>query len=241
MLTKTEAIVLHSLKYGDQRLIIDLFTRAHGRVSFIVPLPKSAKGKIKKQYFQPLTLLNIECDVRPQAALQKLHDVSLLAPLPSLHYEPSKLAIALFLSEFLYHALKSEQQNEPLFQYIVSGIQWRDGSSGHFANFHLVFLMRLSRFLGFYPNLEDDAPGVYFDLRSATFCTSPPLHSDFLMPQEASHIRLLMRMDFATMHLFRMSRTERNRVLEILLTYYRLHLPDFPELRSTGVLHTLFL
>lgn len=241
MLTKTEAIVLHSLKYGDQRLIIDLFTRVHGRVSFIVPLPKSAKGKIKKQYFQPLTLLNIECDVRPQAALQKLHDVSLLAPLPSLHYEPSKLAIALFLSEFLYHALKSEQQNEPLFQYIVSGIQWLDGSSGHFANFHLVFLMRLSRFLGFYPNLEDDAPGVYFDLRSATFCASPPLHSDFLMPQEASHIQLLMRMDFATMYLFRMSRTERNRVLEILLTYYRLHLPDFPELRSTSVLHTLFL
>ena len=90
MPTKTEAIVLHSLKYGDQRLIIDLFTRVHGRVSFIVPLPKSAKGKIKKQYFQPLTLLNIECDVRPQAALQKLHDVSLLAPLPSLHYEPSR-------------------------------------------------------------------------------------------------------------------------------------------------------
>ena len=58
---------------------------------------------------------------------------------------------------------------------------------------------------------------------------------------EASYIRLLMRMDFATMHLFRMSRTERNRVLEILLTYYRLHLPDFPELRSTAVLHTLFL
>jgi DNA repair protein RecO (recombination protein O) len=60
------------------------------------------------------------------------------------------------------------------------------------------------------------------------------------MPQEASHIRLLMRMDFATMHLFRLSRAERNRILELLLHYYRLHLPDFPELRSVQVLQELF-
>ena len=240
MLTKTEAIVLHSLKYGDQRLIIDLFTRVHGRVSFIVPLPKSAKGKIKKQYFQPLTLLNIECDVRPQAALQKLHDVSLLAPLPSLHYEPSKLAIALFLSEFLYHALKSEQQNEPLFQYIVSGIQWLDGSSGHFANFHLVFLMRLSRFLGFYPNLDDYVDGCVFDLRAATFSLQVPTHRDFLQPDDAQRIHTLMRMDFPTMRLYRLSRHDRNRIVDVLLYYYRLHIPQFPELKSLSVLQELW-
>jgi len=239
MLSKTSAIVLHCLKYGDQRVITDMFTRDHGRVSFIVPLPRSPKSKLKKQYFQPLTLLSIECDVRPQAQLQKLRDASLLAPLPSLQCEPSKLAIALFLSEFLYHALKGEQQNEPLFDYVVSGLEWLDGCTDHFANFHLVFLMRLSRFLGFFPNLEEHQ-GDYFDLRGATFCAAPPLHRDFLLPEEASRIRLLMRMDYTTMHLFRMSRTDRNRILELLMQYYRLHLPDFPELRSVGVLHELF-
>ena len=99
-------------------------------------------------------------------------------------------------------------------------------------------LIRLSLFHGFYPNLEEE--NDYFDLRGATFCATPPLHSDFLMPQEASRIRLLMRMDYPTMHLFRLSRTERNRILELLLLYYRLHLPSFPALRSLSVLQELY-
>ncbi len=243
MLSKTEAIVLHSFKYGERRVIVDMFTRQYGRLSFIVPLPRSVRSTMKKQYFQPLTLLNLECDVRPQVQLQKLRDASLLAPLSSIHNEPSKLAISLFIAEFLYHALKSEQQNLPLFDYVRSSIQWLDGRPDHLANFHLVFLMRMSRFLGFYPNLEirsEDEPLLYFDLRGACFCEAPPVHRDFLMPQEAARIRTLMRMDYPTMHLFRLSRSERNRILELLLTYYRLHLPAFPELRSLSVLRELF-
>ena len=246
MLVKTEAIVLHALKYGEGRLIVDMFTREQGRLSFIVPLPKSERAKIKKQYLQPLTLLTLEADVRQQVQLQKLRDAALLSPLSSLLSDPKKLSIGLFVSEFLYHALKGEQRNEPLFDYVLSSLQWLDGaavpteSSGKagFANFHLVFLMRLTRFLGFYPNLEDE--GEYFDLRGATFCSFPPVHRDFLLPQEAGRIRLLMRMDYTTMHLFRLSRTERNRILELLLLYYRLHLPAFPELRSVSVLQELF-
>ena len=267
MLQKTEAIVLHSLKYGEQRVIVDMFTRSHGRLAFIVPLPRSARSTLKKQYFQPLTLLTIEMDVRPQVQLQKLKDASLLSPLSALLSTPDKLAIGLFVAEFLYHALKGEQQNEPLFEYVLSSMQWLDAAPDRYANFHLVFLMRLSRFLGFYPNLEKEERGRrseeggtrkeergrsseeggtrneeqrFFDLRAASFCVAPPLHRDFLMPAEADTIRTLMRMDYATMHLFRLSRAQRHRIVEVLLMYYRLHLPDFPELRSLGVLHELF-
>ena len=271
-MTKTSAIVLRSLKYGDKRVIVDMFTRQHGRLSYIVPLPTSARSKIKKQYFQPLTLLNIEGKLRPQSQLQHLDDASLLVPLPSLLTVPTKLALGLFVAEFLCHALRDEQQNEPLFDYIQGSIEWLDAASQSYANFHLVFLMRLSRFLGFYPNLSVEEGGArmeesghssinksqisaracslcsqrnlksqtFFDLRNATFCTEPPLHRDFLMPEEASRIKILMRMDFYTMHLYRLSRAERNRILEILLLYYRLHLPAIPELRSLSVLHELF-
>ena len=238
MLTKSEAIVLHSLKYGEGRIITDMYTREHGRLSFIVSAPRSERSKIKKQYLQPLTLLSIECDVRPQQQLQKLRDASLLTPLPSLYSDAKKLTIGLFAAEFLYPAMKGEQRNVPLFDYVRSSIEWLDGAEKSFANFHLVFLMRLSRFLGFYPNLEEE--DTYFDMRGATFCGTPPLHPDFLMPQEAGRIKLLMRMDYPTMHLFRLSRMERNRILELLLLYYRLHLPDFPELRSLSVLQELY-
>ena len=240
MLTKTQAIVLHSLKYGETRLIVDMFTRSQGRQSFIVSIPKSVKGKIKKQLFQPLTLLEIESDLRPKLQLQKLSDVRLASPFSSIPFDPNKLSISLFIAEFLYYALRSEQHNEPMFDYIVNSIQWLDAQTDRFANFHLVFLMRLSRFLGFYPNLEHYQTGDYFDLRESVFLSAPPVHRDFLYPQEAEKIQLMMRMDFPTMHLFRMSHQERNRLLEVSLIYYRLHLPDFPELNSVSILQELY-
>jgi DNA repair protein RecO (recombination protein O) len=240
MLVKTEAIVLHAIKFGESRLIVDMFTREVGRVSFAVPIPKTSKGRLKKQYFQPMTLLEVECDIRQRDQLQKLKDARLLAAYASIPFSPEKLALSLFTAEFLCHALRAEQQNEPLFVYLYDSMQWLDMIETGFANFHLTFLIRMSRFLGFYPNLDDYVRGCIFDLRTATFSLQVPIHRDFLQPDDAQRIHTLMRMDFPTMHLFRMSHQERNRLLEVSLIYYRLHLPDFPELKSVSVLQELY-
>lgn len=221
-------------------MIVDVFTRQYGRLSFIVSMPKTAKSKMKKQFFQPLSLLEIEADIRQKVQLQKLKDVRLASPFTSIPFHPHKLSMALFLAEFLYHALRSEQRNELLYDYVESSIQWLDGQDSQFANFHLVFLMRMSRFLGFYPNLDNYKAGDYFDLRESVFLPSPPVHRDFLYPEEAEKVLLMMRMDFPTMHLFQMSHGERNRLLEVSLLYYRLHLPDFPEMKSITVLQELY-
>ena len=110
-----------------------------------------------------------------------------------------------------------------------------------FLSEFLVFLMRLSRFLGLYPNLEGYAEGDWFDLRAACFTPLRPVgHGDCIAPAEAARIARLMRMDYGTMHLFRLTRDERARCLDVILTYYRLHLPDFPELKSVEVLRELF-
>ena len=240
MLVKTEAIVLHSFKYGETRLIVDMFTKELGRMSFIVPLPKSSKSRLKKQYFQPMTLLDIECDVRQRVQLQKLKDARLLTAYTSISFSPEKLAISLFVAEFLYHALRSEQQNAPLFAYISDSMQWLDMAPANYANFHLTFLMHMSRFLGFYPNLDDYVDGYVFDMRAATFSQQVPTHRDFLQPDDSRRIHTLMRMDFPTLHLFQLSHHDRNRITEVLLHYYRLHIPQFPELKSLSVLQELW-
>ena len=240
MLVKTEAIVLHAIKFGESRLIVDMFTREVGRVSFAVPIPKTSKGRLKKQYFQPMTLLEVECDIRQRDQLQKLKDARLLAAYASIPFSPEKLALSLFTAEFLCHALRAEQQNEPLFVYLYDSMQWLDMIDTGFANFHLTFLIRMSRFLGFYPNLDDYVRGCIFDLRTATFSLQVPTHRDFLQPDDAQRIHTLMRMDFPTMQLFRLSRQERNRITEVLLHYYQLHIPQFPELKSLDVLKELW-
>ena len=240
MLVKTKAIVLHSFKYGESRMIVDMFTEEAGRLSFITSIPKTSKGRIKKQYFQPMTLLEVECDVRQNVQLQKLKDAHLLTAYTSIPFSPEKLALSLFIAEFLYHALRSEQQDKLLFAYVCDSMQWLDTVEIGFANFHLTFLMRMSRFLGFYPNLDDYVDGCVFDLRTATFSLQVPTHRDFLDSHDSQLIHTLMRMDFPTMHLFQLSHHDRNRITEVLLHYYRLHIPQFPELKSLGVLQELW-
>ena len=97
-------------------------------------------------------------------------------------------------------------------------------------------MMRMSRFIGFFPNIEDYQTGDYFDMRAASFTAHAPLHPDFLDREDSSRISTLMRMNYESMHLFKMSHDDRNRIIDVIITYYRLHVPDFPELKSLEIM-----
>lgn len=240
MITKTRGIVLRSVRFGESSLIVDVLTKSSGRVSFMVHIPKTSKGKIKKQYFQPMTLLDFEYDFRQRSNLQRIKDVRVSLPYSSIPIDPAKSCISLFLSEFIYYATRNEQENPTLFTYISTSLEWLDNAYEDFANFHLVFMMRLSKFLGFHPFLEDFTPGCFFDLRNGCFTLSMPLHTDFLNAADAGHLYNLMRMNFDTMKLFKLSHDDRNRITEIVLRYYKLHLPNMPELQSFDILREVF-
>lgn len=240
MITKTRGIVLRSVRFGESSLIVDVLTKSSGRVSFMVHIPKTSKGKIKKQYFQPMTLLDFEYDFRQRSNLQRIKDVRVSLPYSSIPIDPAKSCISLFLSEFIYYATRNEQENPTLFTYISTSLEWLDNAYEDFANFHLVFMMRLGKFLGFQPFLEDFTPGCFFDLRNGCFTLSMPLHTDFLNAADAGHLYNLMRMNFDTMKLFKLSHDDRNRITEIVLRYYKLHLPNMPELQSFDILREVF-
>ena len=240
MITKTRGIVLRSVRFGESSLIVDVLTKSSGRVSFMVHIPKTSKGKIKKQYFQPMTLLDFEYDFRQRSNLQHIKDVRVSLPYSSIPIDPAKSCISLFLSEFIYYATRNEQENPTLFTYISTSLEWLDNAYEDFANFHLVFMMRLGKFLGFHPFLEDFTPGCFFELRNGCFTLSMPLHTDFLNAADAGHLYNLMRMNFDTMKLFKLSHDDRNRITEIVLRYYKLHLPNMPELQSFDILREVF-
>ena len=146
--------MLHSFKYGESKIIVDLLTEWCGRMSCIATLSKSNKGKLKKQYFQPLTLLEVVTVTKPHVQLAQLKEARVNIPFVSIPFHPYKLSIALFTAEFLRLATKNEQTDPLIFNYAINSIEWLDRCTGSVANFHLVFMMRLSRFLGFYPNME---------------------------------------------------------------------------------------
>ncbi len=232
---------MRSVKYGDTQLIVDLFTGELGRVAFLVRLPKSPKARVKRQYFQAMTILDIEFDYRQRAKLQQLKDVSIGIPFSDIPFSPYKLSITMFLAEFLSYSTRNEQAHLPLFRFLVNSMEWLDTARRDFANFHVVFMIRLSLFLGFSPNMESGENDDYFDLEEGRFVATVPVHRHYLDKEDSWRMKKMVRLSYSTMHLYAMSRVERNRCVSVIVEYYRLHVPDFPEMKTLSVLQDLFV
>lgn len=241
MLEIIHGVVLRKVKFSDTKMIVDLFTLGHGRQSFVATISHSGHSKSQMAVWSPLSMVELNADIRPNGQLPKPKNIRLYNIYSDIPYNPLKSTIALFLSEFLSASLKDESVNVPLYRFLETSLQWFDqmDESSSIANFHLIFMLRLSRFIGIMPN-SDESDFKYFDLMSATFTSSRPSHTYFLSQEESRVLPLLLRLDYSTMYLLRLTRTERARCLDAILTYYRLHIPSFPELKSTKVLHEVF-
>ncbi|MBQ7142065.1 MAG: DNA repair protein RecO [Bacteroidaceae bacterium] len=269
-------IVLRTVKYGDTSIIVDLFTESHGRMSFMASTSRAKRSVRSVSFWQPLSMVEFSAELLPNGGkLPRPSDVRTYYNYIDLPFSPIKSTLALFLAEFLSAALREEKENTPLYRYIESSLQWLDlaDSPASIANFHLAFLMHLSRFIGIYPNLDVSGnlnpnpplsavnsplstvhfplstfhfqlstlnSQLYFDLLAGTYCDRQPSHAHFLRNEEARVLPVLFRMNYPTMHLFRLSRRERQRILHVLNEYYRLHVPGFPELKSLEILQELF-
>lgn len=253
MLEKIRGIVLKTIKYGDSSLIVDVFTESHGRMSFITAI-SHARHSSSHVFWRVLNQVEFSADVRSVAKLTRPKDVRLYYNYTSLPYDPVKSSLALFVADFLCGVLRGNIDNALLYKYSEMSLRWLDmcddaSNNKGVSNFHLVFLMRVTRFLGIYPNLDGssdifdrrrDVRNMYFDLLAGEYTYSLPSHRHFLMPDEACKMPLLFRMDYGTMRVVRFKRKQRVRCLEVLLEYYRLHVPQFPVLKSLDVLAELF-
>ena len=240
MLEKTRCIVLRTVKYGDHSLIVDLLTREVGRLSVVWRMPKTGKGKTKRQIFQILNILDVYYESRSANSLPMVKEAHIVEPYSSIPFDSVKLSVSFFIAEFLCLSTRAEQSDYLLYDFIENSLKWYDTSVSAPANFHLMFMIKVSRFLGFYPNLEEFTEYSYFDLRAGQFTGEAPCHSDFLKPSETHDFINLMRMTPENMHLFRLSHSERNRIINVMMQFYGFHIPGFKELKSLEVLREIF-
>jgi len=236
---KTEGIVLGTSSYSDTYSITRVFTRDFGRVSYLLPKPKSRRSKIKPSLFFPLSLLRLEVEHMPLRDIQRLKDTERLIPLYDLCTDMTKVSLSFFLAEFLSLVLRESDRNEHTYDYVRNSVETLEVAEKGIANFHLAFMVGLTRFLGIYPNLEGDEGDRYFDMLHGEFVRQAPLHPHYLKRGEGEYLQRLKRMNYQNMHRFKLSRDERNIIVDHLLKYYRLHLYDFPRLKSLDVLREL--
>ena len=236
MLHKTSGIILHTTNYSDTSLIVKIYTEKFGLQSYMISGVRSKKSKTKASLFQPMALVSLEVSNSEKTTLQRISEINIEYQYTDVPYNIIKSSIAIFLNEVLFRTLKEEHPDEDLFSYIKNSFMILDLKTENCSNFHMYFLVQLSKFLGFYPQGDFSDTTSYFDLSGGIFLMNVPSHNNYLKPELSKSLAELMASNFEHIHNLKMDGVQRKMLLKALILYYQFHISSFGELKSMAVL-----
>lgn len=240
MLSRTNAIVLHQLKYTDSGIVIQAYTEKFGRRSFFVRGIRKKNSGRQIVHLQPLSILDLVFSNRETRSMQTLKEFSVLYAPADIHNNIIKSCTAIFLGEVLTSVLKEESPQEDLFSFIRDSIIYFDSRKEGYSNFHIAFLTGLCSFLGFEPGNNHTAENQFFDMVNGTFVSFPPSHGNYSGPEISSVLSKFFSSSWDETGRISMTGGARNEILEVLLKYYTIHLPSLKKIKSLEVLREIF-
>jgi DNA repair protein RecO (recombination protein O) len=216
MLHKTKGIVFRFTRYGETSIIVNIFTELFGLQSYIVNGVRSKSPKSRIALYQPLTLLDLVVYHKENAAIMRIKEVKCLHPYQTLMSDVRKSSIGLFINEVLNKAVKEESHAKELCSFLINSLIHLDRQN-KYENFHLIFLIQLSRYLGFGPQNANEVLGGRLVSAEEEMILQKLLESDILNPT--------------------MTYSSRKNLLEAMLRFYSSHIENFGEMKSVQVLH----
>lgn len=236
MLEKTRGIFLHAVKYSETSLIATIYTETYGRQSFMINGVHSKTSAVKAAVFQPLYLLELEIYFKPGREIHRLKNARIAYPYNTVPFDIRKSSQVMFLAEILYKCLREEESNRELFDFIYHSLTFLDLSDSGINNFHIWFLFKLTRFLGFNPSADDSQISNFFDLQSAHFVSREPIHNQFTDKQSTVLFSRLFDVDFSSIETLNYTQNERKLMLDKLLEFYRIHFDNLGEIKSLTII-----
>ncbi len=240
MLYTTQGIVLKQVKYSDSSKIITIFTKALGRKSFMVYGLSSKKGRKKvANLYQPLYLLNLEFNYQENKGLQKIKEVSLTNHYNSIPFSVEKTAIIFFLTEILDKIIKFDVVDESIFDFVNNSLQIFDLQEDNYMNFHLLFLLKITKFVGFEPSSNYSLQNRFFNISQAKF--SPKFDEKYSLTEPCSKLfSELINTKITDFHKIKMNNKQRSYILDKILIYYSFYIENLLKIKSLKVLNEVF-
>lgn len=240
MLLTTRGIVFNQVKYGESSIIAKIYTEHSGLQSFLIKGARSRHAKIRPAHLQHLTLVEMEVSERSNRDIQYIKSLKIACPFRDIPFNVKKSAIAVFLNEVLFKVIREEEANPELFSFLFNAIQFLDLKTGSLGLFHHLFLVRLSRFLGFFPSDNYSERFCYFDLQEGEFCTGPGPAGMIAGHDPSKLLHDLLQLSFEDLDGAGVPPAVRHELLELILDYYRMHIPGFTNIKSHLVLAEVF-
>ncbi len=238
MIAKTQAIVFKSIKFRETSLIVTCFTEEFGIQSYLV---RGALGKrksgLKGAHFQLLNQLDLVVKNNNKGHLNSINELKISTQYKYIPFDPIKQSVLLFLAEFLSESIREEVPHKELFNFIQRGILLLD-ELNVCADFHLVFLLKLSKYLGFYPQISEISLPL-FNMEGGCFVSTVHNRGN-LNEMDSNLLKKLLNLDFEDLYEVQFNNSQRQVLLLILIKYYSLHLNGFRSPKSLEVLKTIF-
>lgn len=149
----TPAILLRRVQFGDNDLIITLFTLNNGKISAIA---KSAKKSVKRfsGILELFYILQVVCRPGRGRGMPVLQEASLLKPFSGIRSGIRQTAYASYWAELIYLWLEEEQKQAPLFHLLSHVLTALDAGQIPDQALSLLFQMRFLTLSGLGPNLK---------------------------------------------------------------------------------------
>jgi DNA repair protein RecO (recombination protein O) len=239
MLHKTRGIVLRTTLYSESSVVAQVFTEKFGIQSYLINGVKKAKAKIPMNVLQPLHLLDMVVYHKVNTQMQRVVEARPSPVFNSIPYHLIKNTIIQFLNEVLYKSIRQQHTDENLFAFLFSAVSWFDETEDANVNYHLAFLMKLSRFLGFAPQVQLRNDQKYFDLQEGNFTSVTPIHPYFIADVEANTLIELLDTPFEKINEINLDNRYRRFLLDKILVYFRLHTASFGQIKSHQILEEI--
>lgn len=237
MLFTSRAIVIRTVKYAETSIIAKLYTEKFGMQSYMV---RGVRKNTKSATFKPaqlmnLNLLEIVAFHKQTVDLQNIKEIRCQPALHQLHTDFIKTSIGMFMSEVINKCIVTEEPDEALFGFLHQCIVDLDSGTHSVSLFPCWFLIHLSSYLGFEPKGEVSNNEV-FDMENGVFRKEEEYIADKI-PYPLSGILFELQQEEAHSLNTTSTATQRHELLQLLITYYKLHHLNIGEIRSHHILH----
>ena len=128
-----------------------------------------------------------------------------------------------------------------MYTFLELSIKSLDAIESGVANFHLIFLSHLSKYLGFYPHGQFSEQTPYFDFRNGIFVAQEPLHAFYFSSLYSKILYDTLILDYDNANQLSLNGTQRSSFLDLILSYYQYHNDSSTTFQSLPVLQQVFM
>jgi len=188
--------------------------------------------------FHPMALLDVVYSYKPDRDIQKLTEYRPAPNLVSCTADIRKSTLLMFMAEVVGKSIREEAEDDAQFEFIDASVQILEQMQAGLQFFHLAFMVKLSRIIGFFPNIDASHP--FFDLEQGHSIAVRPVHRHFVAADVFRRIVFFADCPYENLRDVQMPRQERDSLLETVLQWYGFRITTMKEVNSYEILHEVF-